>query len=126
MELDLLGGADPDAAAALSHGLEQRVEEGMHTDRVHAADAVDLNQVALHTWHHRPDVQEGEYGEEDAPDQGQRDPHQRSQQPVAPVLGDGEGGEAGLPHAIEAICAGGLGDHVLKVHLMGVEKGSGE
>lgn len=115
--LHLLGGADPDVAEALAHGLEQRVAERVYEDGVDAADALDLNQVALDARHHGPDVYEGQDGEEDAPHHRQRDAHQRRQQPVAPVLGDGERGEAGLPHAVEAVGAGWLGNHVLKLDL---------
>lgn len=115
--LHLLGEAHPDAAEALAHGLEQRVAERVHADGVDAADAVDLDQVALDARHHRPDVYKGEDGEEDAPDQRQGDADQRRQQPVAPVLGHGEGGEAGLPHAVEAVGPCRLGDHILKFYL---------
>lgn len=62
-------------------------------------------------------MDEGEDGEEDAPYQGERDAHQGRQQPVAPVFGYCEGGEARFPHAVKAVGAGRLGDHVLKVHL---------
>lgn len=89
----------------------------MYEDGVDAADALDLDQVALDARHHRPDVDEGQDGEEDAPHHRQRDAHQRRQQPVAPVLGDGEGGEAGLPHAVEAVGARRLGDYVLELDL---------
>lgn len=89
----------------------------MHADGVDATDAVDLDQVALDTRHHGPDVQEGQDGEEDSPDQCQGDADQRRQQSVAPVLGDGEGGEAGFPHTVEAVGPCRFGNHVLKVHL---------
>lgn len=62
-------------------------------------------------------MDEGEDGEEDAPHQGERDAHQGRQQPVAPVLCYREGGEARFPHAVEAVGAGRLSDHVLEVHL---------
>lgn len=91
----------------------------MHADGVDLADAVDLDHVALHARHHCPDVQEGQDGEEDAPDQRQRDAHQRRQQPVEPVLADRERGEAGFPHTVEAVGACRLSDHVLEVHLHG-------
>lgn len=89
----------------------------MHADGVDATDAVDLDQVALDARHHGPYVQEGQDGEEDAPDERQRDADQRRQEAVAPVLSDGESGEAGFPHAVEAVGPCGLCDHVLKVHL---------
>lgn len=115
--LHLLAEADPDVAETLAHGLEQRVAERVHADGVDAADAVDLDQVALHARHHGPDVYKGQDGEEDSPDQRQGDAHQSRQQPVAPVLGYGEGGEAGFPDAIEAVGPRRLGDHVLKIYL---------
>lgn len=93
----------------------------MHADGVDAADAVDLDQVALDARHHGPDVYKGQDGEEDSPDQRQGDADQRRQQPVAPVLGDSEGGEAGFPHAVEAVGPSRLSDHVLKVYLKGEE-----
>lgn len=115
--LHLLDGADSDAAEALAHGPEQRVAERVHADGVDAADAVDLDQVALDARHHRPDVYKGQDGEEDSPDQRQGDAHQHRQQPVAPVLGHGEGGEAGFPDTVEAVGPCRLGDHVLEIHL---------
>lgn len=115
--LHLLGGAESDVAEALAHGLEQRVAEGVHADGVHATDAVDLDQVALDAWHHSPDVQEGQDGEEDSPDQRQGDADQCCQQPVEPVLGDGEGGEAGFPHAVKAVRPSRLSDDIHKVDL---------
>lgn len=113
-----------DAAEALAHGFKQRIAEGVDADGVNTADTVDLDQIALDARHHRPDVDEGQDGEEDAPDQRQRDAHQGSEETVAPVLGHCEGGEASLPHAVEAVCALRLCDHILKVHLTG-EKSNG-
>lgn len=115
--LHLLGHADPDAAETLAHGLEQRVAERVHEDGVDAADAVDLDHVTLDARHHGPDVYKGQDGEEDSPDQRQGDADQHRQQPVAPVLGNSEGGEAGFPHTVEAVGPCRLGDHILKVYL---------
>lgn len=110
-----------DAAAHLAQGGEERVAESADAERVDVADALDLNQVALDTRHHRPDVAEGNAGEQEAPEQGQWHAQQRGQQAVAPVLGDSEGGVAHLPHAVKAVGAHGLRDHVLEVHLWGQE-----
>lgn len=121
--LHLLGHADSDAAEALAHGLEQRVAEGVHADGVDTTDAVDLDQIALDTRHHGPDVQEGQDGEEDSPDQCQGNANQRRQQPVAPVFGNSEGGEAGFPHAVKAVGPFRLCNHVLKVYLKREEVG---
>lgn len=110
-----------DVAADLAQGSEERVAEGADAERVDVADALDLDQVALDAGHHRPDVAEGDAGEQEAPEQGQRDPQQCGQQAVAPVLGDGEGGVAHLPHAIKTVGAHGLRDHVFEIHLQGWE-----
>lgn len=101
--LNLLGGADPDIAEALAHGFEQRVAERVDADGVNAADAVDLDQVALDARNHGPNVDKRQNGKEQAPDQSQRDPHQRRQQPIAPVFGHSECGEAGFPNAVETV-----------------------
>lgn len=115
--LHLLGHPDSDAAQALAHGLEERVAEGVHADREDTADAVDLDQVALDTRHHGPDVQEGQDGKENSPDQRQGDAHQCCQQAVAPVLGDSEGCEAGFPHTVEAVGPRGFCNHIFKFNL---------
>lgn len=119
MLLHHLRAGDADVAETFPHGFEQRVAEGVHADGVDLADTVDLDQVALHARHHGPDVQEGQDGEEEAPDQRQGDAHQRRQQPVEPILADRERGEAGFPHTIKAVGAWRLSDHVLEVHLHG-------
>lgn len=62
-------------------------------------------------------MNERQDGKEDAPHQGERDANQCRKQPVAPVFGYCEGGEAGFPNAVEAVGAGRLGDHIFKVHL---------
>lgn len=89
----------------------------MHADGVDATDAVDLDHETLEARHHGPDVHEGQDGKVNAPDQCQRDADQHRQQPVAPVLGDGESSEARLPHTVKTVGPCRLGDHVLKVHL---------
>lgn len=116
-ELHLLGHPDSDTAEALAHSLKEWVAEGVHTDRVDAADAVDLNHVALDARHHSPDVQEGQNGKENTPDQRQGDADQRRQQPVAPVFGDGEGCETGFPHTVEAGGPCRFCNHIFKIHL---------
>lgn len=81
------------------------------------ADALDLDQVALNAGHHGPDVAEGDTGEQESPEQGQWNTQQCRQQAVAPVLGDGERGEAHLPYTVEAVGALGLRNHVFKIYL---------
>ena len=110
-----------DVAADLAQGSAEWVAEGADAERVDVADTLDLDQVALDAGHHRPDVAEGDAGEQEAPEQSQRDAQQRGQQAVAPVLGDGEGGVAHLPHTVEAVGAHRLRDHVFKIHLQGQE-----
>ena len=110
-----------DVAADLAQGGKEWVAEGADAERVDVTDALDLDQVALDAGHHRPDVAEGDAGEQEAPEQGQWDAQQCGQQAVAPVLGDCEGGVAHLPHAVKAVGAHGLRDHVFKIHLQGQE-----
>lgn len=106
-----------DVAADLAQRSKERVAEGADTQGVDVADALDLDQVALNAGHHGPDVAEGDTGEQEAPDQGQRHTQQGRQQAVAPVLGDGESGVAHLPYTIEAVGALGLCDHIFKIYL---------
>lgn len=108
-----------DAAAHLAQGGEERVAEGADAERIDVADALDLDQVALNARYHRPDVAEGDAGKQEAPEQGQWDTQQRGQQAIAPVLGDSEGGVTYFPHAIEAVSAHGLRNHILEIHLQG-------
>lgn len=91
----------------------------MDAEGVDSADALDLYQVALDAGHHCPDVAEGDEGEEEAPDDCQRDAQDGREQPVAPVLADGEGGVAGFPDTVKAVCSHRLSYHILKVHLGG-------
>ena len=60
---------------------------------------------------------EGDAGEQEAPQQGHGNAEDGGEDAVAPVLGHGEGGVAELPHAVQTVCAVGLGDHVFKLHL---------
>lgn len=96
----------------------------MDAEGVDAADALDLDQVALDAGHHRPDVAEGDEGKEEAPDHGQGDSQDGRKQAVAPVLADGEGGIAGFPDTIKAVRSHWLSYHVFKIHL-GAEKRQG-
>jgi len=121
-DLDLLPESNSDVAADLGERLKERVAEGVDAERVDPADALDLYQVALDAGHHCPDVAEGDEGEEEAPDDCQGDAQDGGEQPVAPVLADGEGGVAGLPDAVEAVRSHGLGYHVLKIHLGGEKR----
>lgn len=63
---------------------------------------------------------EGDAGEQEAPEQSDRDAENSRQDAVAPVFGDGEGGVAELPHSIQAVCTVRLCNDILKVHLMEV------
>lgn len=110
---------DADTAEYFASGVKQWVKEGVDADGIDAAEALNLNHETLDVWHNHPDVHEGNNGEVNAPEKGQRDAHEGRQQAVEPVFGHGEGGEAGLPDAIEAVDSLWFGDHVFKINLKG-------
>lgn len=118
-DLNLLPESNSDVAADLGECLKEGVTEGVDAEGVDPADTLDLYQVALDAGHHCPDVAEGDEGKEEAPDDGQGDAQDGREQPVAPVLADGEGGVAGFPDTIEAVRSHGLSYHILKIHLGG-------
>lgn len=121
-ELDLLPESNSDVAADLGESLKEGVAEGVDAEGVDSADALDLDQVALDAGHHCPDVAEGDEGKEESPDNCQGDAQDGREQPVAPVLADGEGGVAGFPDAVKAVCSHRLRYHILKIHLGGEKK----
>lgn len=118
-DLDLLPESNSDVAADLGECLKEWVAEGVDAQGVDSADALDLYQVALDAGHHCPDVAEGDEGKKEAPDDSQGDAQDGREQPVAPVLADGEGGVAGFPDAVKAVCSHRLSYHILKIHLGG-------
>lgn len=89
----------------------------MDAERVDSTQALGLDQIALNAGHNCPNVTEGDAGKTEAPEQRHWDAKDGGQHSVAPVLGDGEGGVAGLPHSIHTVGAIGLGYHILKIHL---------
>lgn len=105
-------------AEDLPQGFKEGIAEGLNAEGVDAADALRLNQAALDAGNHRPDVAEGDAGEQEAPEQSHGDAEDSRQNAVAPVLGHGEGGVAELPYTIQAVCTVGLCDDVLKLHLI--------
>lgn len=117
--LDFLAQGHAYTTEDLAQGFEERVAEGLDAEGIDAADALGLDQAALDAGHHRPDVTEGDAGEQEAPEQGDGDAEDGRQHAVAPVLGYGEGGVAEFPHAVQAVRAVGLRDDVLKLHLKG-------
>lgn len=106
-----------DITANFSHCFKEWVTEGTYTQSITAPTALHLYEVALDAGHSPPDVAEGDTGKEETPEQGKRHAQCSRQNPVAPVLADGEGGVAGLPHTIKAVGALWLSDHIFKVHL---------
>lgn len=89
----------------------------MDAERVDSTQALGLDQIALNAGHDCPDVTEGDAGKTEAPQQRHWDAKDGRQHTVAPVLGDGEGGVADLPHSIHTVGAVGLSYHILKIHL---------
>lgn len=89
----------------------------MDADRVDSTQALGLDQIALNAGHDCPNVTKGDAGKTETPQQRHWDAKDGRQHTVAPVLGDGEGGVAGLPHSIHTVGAIRLGYHILKIHL---------
>ena len=115
--LHLLTDDHAHVAADLAQGLEERVAEGVDAERVDPAQALGLDQAALDARHDGPDVAEGDAGKQEAPEQGHRHAEDGRQHAVAPVLGDGEGGVAGLPDSIQTVGSVWFSNHIFKVHL---------
>jgi hypothetical protein len=109
--------ADADIAAHFANSFKQRVTEGVDVDGIDTTDALNLNQEALNAWHNCPDVQERENGKINAPDESHWNAKEGRQQAVKPVFRHSEGGEAGLPDAIETVCPFWFCNHIFKVNL---------
>lgn len=108
---------DVDITEYFAKSLKERVTEGVDADGVDTADALNLNQEALNVRHNHPDVQEGHDGKVNAPDESHWDAEDGGQQAVEPVLCHSEGGEAGLPDAIETVSPFRLCNHIFKINL---------
>lgn len=106
-----------DVAEHFAYGLKQWVAECVDADRIDAANALDLNQVAPYAWHHRPDVQEWQNGKVDAPDESHRNAKDCWEQTIKPVFCYSEGGKTGLPNPIKAVCSLWLSNHIFKINL---------
>ena len=108
---------DADIAEYFANSLKQRVTEGVDVDGIDTADALNLNQETLNAWYNCPDVQERENGKVNAPDECHWDAKEGRQQTVKPVLCHSEGGEAGLPDAVETVCSFWFCNHIFKINL---------
>lgn len=109
--------ADADIAEYLADCFEEWITEGVDVDGIDTADALNLNQEALDARYNCPDVQEREDGKVDAPDERHRDAEDGRQQAVKPIFCHSEGGEAGLPDAVETVCPFWFRNHIFKVNL---------
>lgn len=110
---------DADIAEYFANSLKEWVTEGVDVDGIDTADALNLNQETLNAGYNGPDVQEGENGKVNAPDERHWDAKEGRQQTVKPVLRHSEGGEAGLPDAIETVCPFWFCNHIFKINLKG-------
>lgn len=115
--LRLLPHCCSDGAEYFAKGLIQWVTEGVDADRINTANALDLNQVAPDAGHHRPDMEEGQDGEVNAPDESHGNAKDCRQQAVKPVFCHSERGEACLPDSIKAVGPFRFGNHIFKVNL---------
>lgn len=108
---------DADIAEYFPNSFKEWVTDGVDVDGIDTADALNLNQEALNAWYNCPDVQERENGKVNAPDERHWDAKEGRQQAVKPVFRHSEGGEAGLPNAIETVCPFWFCNHIFKVNL---------
>lgn len=108
---------DADIAEYLANSFKEWITEGVDVDGIDTADALNLDQEALDTRNHCPDVQERENGEVNAPDECHRDAKDGGQQAVKPIFCHSEGGKAGLPDAVETVRSLWLCNHVFEVDL---------
>ena len=108
---------DADIAEYFANSLKQWVTEGVDVDGIDTADALNLNQETLNAWYNCPDVQERENGKVNDPDECHWDAKEGRQQTVKPVLCHSEGGEAGLPDAVETVCSFWFCNHIFKINL---------
>lgn len=109
--------ADADIAEYLADSFKEWITEGVDIDGVDTANALNLNQETLDARYNCPDVQERENGKVNAPDECHRDAKDGRQQAVKPILRHSEGGEAGLPNAVETVCPFRFCNHIFKVNL---------
>lgn len=108
---------DADIAEYFANSLKEWVTEGVDVDGIDTADALNLNQETLNARYNCPDVQERENGKVNAPDERHWDAKEGRQQAVKPVLCHSEGGEAGLPDAVETVCSFWFCNHIFKINL---------
>lgn len=73
-------------AENLAQSFKEGIAEGLNAEGVNAADALRLDQTALNAGNHSPDVAEGDAGEQEAPEQSDRDAEDGGQNAVAPIL----------------------------------------
>lgn len=106
-----------DIAEYFANSLKERVTEGVDVDGINTADALNLYQEALNARYNCPDVQERENGKVNAPDECHWDAKEGRQQAVKPVFCHSEGGEAGLPNAVETVCPFWFCNHIFKINL---------
>lgn len=106
-----------ESAEYLSQSLKQWVKKRVYDQRVDLPQTLELYGAAFGAGDHRPDVAEGQAGEQDAPQQGQGHAEERGEEAVAPVLRYREGGVTGFPYTVQTVSAMGLRNHVLKLHL---------
>lgn len=108
-----------DIAEYFASSLKQWVKEGVDADGIDTAEALNLNQETLNVRYNYPDVHERNNGEINAPEKCQGDAHEGWQQAVKPVFRHSEGGEAGLPDAVETVYSFWFSNHIFKINLKG-------
>lgn len=108
---------DTDIAEYFASSLKEWVTEGVDADGIDTADALNLNQETLNVRYNYPDMQERNNGEVNAPDECHWDAKEGRQQAIKPIFRHSEGGEAGLPDAVETVCPFWFCNHIFKINL---------
>ncbi len=114
---DVLPVVDGDAGEDQPHAGVQRVQEGPDEAAEHPLHQVEGELHQFDDRGQHPDVEDGDEGEDDGPQEGAGDGHDGSQEAVDPQLAAGEEDEGQAPHPLEALRGVRLGEHVVEAKL---------
>jgi hypothetical protein len=112
-----LGVLDDDVAEEEAAGLADGSEAALQTGAEELLGAATVDGPDPHARRDGPDVHEGDVGELKAPAQRHGDAAQDKKDVVAAFLGAVEAAVGALLHAVDAVGALGLGQHILEGNL---------